>query len=249
MVWQALMWSRVAVGRREEAVAPYLRCFDHVSQAAAAGRDVELPGNRRLQFDAETGLAGELSPAWFDPLAAERALPEVGRAIGELVTPAPPAARVYYATLAVTAGVPDKAQSARAGIAEDSVLAALVDAQLQLAQGAPDQAAQRLQPHLPDVNRAVRPAALYWLGLAQVAHGAVPRRREGLLNLLTLPAVFGPSEPELAAAGLYVAHGTLVDLGDATGSIAVRRELLDRYGQTWHARKLREEDAQAKEHP
>ena len=28
MVFQALMWSRLAVGRREAALAPYLRCFD-----------------------------------------------------------------------------------------------------------------------------------------------------------------------------------------------------------------------------
>jgi hypothetical protein len=35
-------------------------------------------------------------------------------------------------------------------------------------------------------------------------------------------------------------------MGDTKGSIAVRRELLDRYASTWHARKLQAEDEKAK---
>jgi hypothetical protein len=35
-------------------------------------------------------------------------------------------------------------------------------------------------------------------------------------------------------------------MGDTKESIAVRRELLDRYATTWHARKLQAEDEKVK---
>jgi hypothetical protein len=242
LVFQALMWSRVAVGRREAALAAYLRCFDLLSEAARTGRTVEVPGTRRLQFDPQTGFTPELAPVWFDQSAAAEALPSVGRAISDMVTPPPPAARVYYATLAVAAGVPEKAESARAGLAAHPALAALVEAQLLLVQGDAGRAAHVLEPHLPTFGSDLRSVALYSLGRARVADADTARQREGLLQLLTLPAAYGASEPELAAAALYVALHTLADRGDATGSIALRRELLDRYGTTWHARRLRAED-------
>jgi hypothetical protein len=246
MVFQALMWSRLAVGQREAALAPYLRCFDCLKEAAAAGKSYELPGDRRLQVDLQSGLTAELSPVWFDAEAAQLALPAAASAISDMAPPPPPAARVHYATMALAAGAPDKAEQALAGLEGFATLRAIVDAQLQLARGAPDQAAQTLAAQLPEISREARPVALYWLGKARVAQADEPSRREGLLYLLELPAVFGQREPELAAAGLYDAMQTLAALGDTKGSIAVRRELLDRYAPTWHAKKLQAEDEKAK---
>ncbi len=246
MVFQALMWSRLAVGRREAALAPYLRCFDCLKEASAAGKPYELPGERRLQADLQTGTTGELSPVWFDGEAARQALPAVASAISDMAPPPPPAARVYYATLALAAGEPDKAEQAMAGLQGCAAQRAIVDAQVQLARGAPDQAAQTLAAQLSETGRDARPVALYWLGRARTAQTDEPTRREGLLCLLELPALFGEQEPELAAAGLYEAMRTLAALGDTKGSIAVRRELLDRYAPTWHAKKLQAEDEKAK---
>jgi hypothetical protein len=102
---------------------------------------------------------------------------------------------------------------------------------------------------LPELDDNLRPLAIYWLGRARVAPAEQAQRRAGLLNLLELPAVYGDQQPELAAAGLALAVQVLSELGDVKGSIAVRRELLDRYGQTWHARQLRNETEKADEHP
>ncbi len=249
LVFQALMWSRVAAGRREAAVAAYLRCWDLRHAAAQAGRTLELPGARRLQFDPETGVPPDLPPVWFDPVAAAEALPAVGRAIRAMVAPPPPAAQLYYATLALAAGMPEKAESARKGLAAYPPLAALVEAQALAAAGDAGRAAELLEPHLATLGPDLRCVALYLAGQARAADPDATHRRAGLLQLLTLPAAYGESSPDLAAAGLYVALHTLADQGDAKGSIALRRELLDRYGTTWHARQLRAEDSPRKEQP
>ncbi len=245
LVFQALMWARLAEGKREAALAPYLRVLACQQEATAAGKTWELPGERRMKVDSQTGFTGDLSPVWFDTEAARQALPAVAAAIGELNAP-PPAARVYYATLAIAAGTPEKAEQALAGLADFPALRAIVEVQRQLPQGVPDATLKLLVEQLPQFGRELRPVALYWLGRARVALPAVADRQEGLLNLLELPALFGQQEPELAAAGLYEAWQTLSALGDTKGSIAVRRELLDRYPSTWHARKLQAEDEKAK---
>ncbi|MHB8861327.1 MAG: hypothetical protein ACYC6N_02905 [Pirellulaceae bacterium] len=244
MVFQALMWSRLAAGRREAALAPYLRCVACLQAASQAGKPYELPGARRLQVDLASGLTAELSPVWFDAEAARLALPDVASAISDMEPP--PAVRIYYATLALAAGAPDQAEQALAGLEGFAALRAIVDAQMQLVRGAPEQAAQHLAAQLPEISRDLRPVALYWLGKAQVAQSDEATRRAGLLCLLELPAVFGQQEPELASAGLYEALQTLAALGDTKGSIALRRELLDRYAPTWHAQKLRAEDEKVK---
>jgi hypothetical protein len=156
---------------------------------------------------------------------------------------------VYYATLALAAGAPEKAESARAGLTAHPPLAAVVEVQSLAAHGEPGRAAQVLEPHLATFGSDLRSVALYLAGRARVADPDAARQREGLLQLLTLPAAYGESVPDLAAAGLYVALHTLADLGDAKGSIALRRELLDRYGTTWHARQLRAEDQPPKGQP
>ena len=245
LVFQALMWARLATGKREAALAPYLRVLACQQEAAAAGKTLELPGERRMTVAPQTGFASDLSPVWFDVEAARQALPAVAAAISELKAP-PPAARGYYATLAIAAGTPEKAEQALAGLQDFPALRAIVDVQRQLPQGVPAATLALLAEQLPQIGRELRPVALYWLGRARIALPELAVRQEGLLNLLELPALYGQQEPELAAAGLYEAWQTLSALGDTKGSIAVRRELLDRYPSTWHARKLQAEDEKAK---
>ena len=71
MVVQALMWGRLAAGRREEALEPYLRCVEYLRRMKGS---VSLPGERRLAHDPKTGLSPELLPVWFDERAAQTAL-------------------------------------------------------------------------------------------------------------------------------------------------------------------------------
>ncbi len=246
MVFQALMWSRLAHGQRAAALQPYLECVECLRQAQADGRTLDLPGSRQLQVDLKTGFSPELPPVWFDAEAARQALPAVGETISRMVKPRPPATRIYYATMALTAGDTDKAAQALGGLEGLPAWKVLVDAQIQISRDEADRAINDLQQQHDLFTGNMRPLALYWLGQAQLANPGSQIQQEGVLSLLRIPALFGQQQPELAAAGLYLAMHEVARQGDIKGSIAIRRELLDHYGQTWHAERLRQEDRKAK---
>lgn len=245
MVFQSLMWARLAVGRREAALPPYLNCVECLRRAAAEQRELTLPGARRLQVDLETGLSPELPPVWFDAEAAGAYLSETGRAISVMAEPRPPATRVYYATLALAADERGKARQALSGLEQLLDLKAIIEAQMRLSEGETAAAIEALDGQVDQLEEDVKPLALYWLGAARVSAGDPETRTAGLLDMLRIPAFYGEEQRELAAAGLYAAMHALAAAGDRTGSIAVRRELLDRYSRTWHARRVRTEDKKA----
>ena len=114
MVCQALMWSRLAAGRREAAVEPYLHCCELLRSGSI--RPADLPGERRLAIDPGTALSSELTPVWFDAAAAKAALPEVQQAIRGMTQPRPEGVYVYYATLALAAGEPAEADRVLASL-------------------------------------------------------------------------------------------------------------------------------------
>ncbi len=246
MVFQALMWSRLAAGQREAALQPYLECVECLRQAAAEGRTLSLPGPRQLQVDLATGLSSELPPVWFDAEAARQQLAAVGETIAGWGAASAPATRIYYATLALAAGETDKAVEAVAAAEGLPAWQTIVEAQTHISRSEADLAIQLLQRHWDQFTGDLQPLALYWLGQARLASADQALRQQGLLDLLRIAAVHGPQQPELAAAALDLAMHTVAQLGDMKGSIAIRRELLDRYGQTWHAERLRQQDTKAK---
>jgi len=243
MVLQGLMWARLEAGRREEAVEPYLDCYEYL-RAVGPARAV-LPGKRRPVLDLKTGMTPEIVPVWFDPKAAKAALPKVFEAVGRMKKPLPEAARVYYGTLALSAGEDQKAMQALGGIKGDQpAVAQLRDialAQREVLAGHPGEAVARLRGSLAKMEPANRALATYWLGMAKLAGKEPATRREGVLELLYLPALYGKTSPDLAAAGLYRSSKVLAELNDAAGASSVRRELLARYGQTYHAARLKAE--------
>ena len=240
LVMQAQMWGRIAGGQRAAAVEPYLYCFEYLRKHATEA--VPLPGDRRLKFDPATGLCEELPPIWFDGEAAKDALPAVAAAIAKLQEPRPGAARIYYASLAIAAGDDDAATRALAGIGNDNrrlaELKTILEAQREITSGSPADQTTALEKMRDELDAGNRPLAMYWLGVAKVGGEDPSTQREGVLDLLHLPAVHGEQSPELAAAGLYQAMQVLEELGDLRGSIALRSELLSKYGQTYHAAKL-----------
>ena len=239
MVFQGLMWARIAAGRREAAVEPYLRCYEYL-RSARAGK-IALPGKRRLAFDRETGMTPELPPVWFDPQAARAALPGVYRAVADMAPPRPGGTRVYYGTLALAAGERKQALEVLSGIADQrgplAELRAIAMAQAEVLAGAPGPAVRTLAADHAHFSPDNRPLAVYWLGMAKLAASDPGTRREGILELLRLPAVYGERFPELAAAALYQAMLAFDAAGERASRDAVRRELLERYGQTYHAAK------------
>jgi hypothetical protein len=240
MVAQSVMWSRLALGQREQAVEPYLRCLELLR--SSADHASKLPGKRRLSFDAKTGLTAELVPVWFDAKAAQQAMPAVLQAVTSQRQPRLIAGRVYYGTLALAAGDKTRGRQVLAGLDSSSViltqLGEIFAAQQEITAGNPTSATSKLKKMLPTIQPPLRPLLLYWLGRAEVQRDAVAEKRAGLLHLLRIPAEYAGKDPTLAAAALDLASRTLTELGDARGSRAVRKELFDRYAQTYHARKL-----------
>jgi len=243
MVFQSLMWARLAAGHREQAVEPYLRCFSYLQSTKSS--KVSLPGDRRLRYDPATGMTPELQPVWFNAEAAESSLAGAYRAVAEMQPPRPEGTRVYYGTLALAAGESDQAIHVLSGIESDHPgmiqLRDISIAQRAVVAGDSGTAIGRLEQNLDKFAPANKPLAVYWLGMAKLKSDDERVHREGILRFLHLPAIHGKLFPELAAAGLYEAMRALATAGDKKSHAAVRRELLDRYGQTYHAAKVKAE--------
>jgi hypothetical protein len=83
----------------------------------------------------------------------------------------------------------------------------------------------------------LHPLALYWLGRAQLAGEKPPMQQAGLLTLLRIPALEGNQSPELSAAALHEVAQFYAK--DAALAARLRREILQQFPSSWHARKLR----------
>ncbi len=237
MVMQATMWSRIAMGRRESAVEPYCRCYQYLRGQPAAND--ALPGERRLKYDPETGLCASLAPVWFDVAAAKAALPSVYKSISAMSRPRPQGAYVYFATMALAADDVSKANRGLAAITSDSgpvhELRDIIAVQRELLSGKPGAAVAALDARLADISAANQPLALYWLGRVKLASTDVGTKQSGLVQLLRIPALYGNQAPEISAAALSYGVDVLKQLDDVRGSVALRNELLVRYGQTYFA--------------
>jgi hypothetical protein len=237
MVMQATMWSRIALGRRESAVEPYFRCFQYL-RAHPDANDA-LPGERRLKYDPQTGLCASLAPVWFDVAAAKTALPNVFKSIRAISRPRPQGAYVYFATMALAAGQAAEADLGLAAITSDSgpirELRDIVAVQRELLTGKPGAASLTLDARLADISPANRPIALYWLGRVKLISTDVDTKKSGLVQLLRIPALHGSQAPEISAAALSYGVAVLKQFDDVRGSVALRNELLVRYGQTYFA--------------
>ena len=243
MVFQGLMWARLAVGRREAAVEPYLRCYNHLKSVPA--EKLSLPGNRRLRCDLQTGMTPELQPVWFDAQAAKSSLPGALKAVTEMTPPRPEGTRVYYGTLALAAGELDQAARVLGGIkGEQPSLAQLREiamAQGEVLGGRPGRAIGVLEGNLDKLTPDNKPLAIYWLGMSKLKSKDPRVQRQGILELLHLPAIYGDRFPELASAALYQSMVSFASAGDNESRAVVRRELLEQYSQTYHAAKVKAE--------
>lgn len=239
-VLQALMWGRLAVGQREASLAPYLQCYEILRRRGNS--EIRLPGERRLLLDARTALTSDITPVWFDTAAAKAAVPKVLQVIRGMKE-RPEGAFIYYASLASAAGddetagkVLDAIRSPEPPISE---LRDIIAAQREILSSAPTNIAVR---HLNDSSENMSsdnmPLSLYWLGRHRLYADDVETQQHGLLDLLRVSAVYGESQPELAGAALLLAMQKLAELKDVRGSVALRGELLAKYGSTYSAKQI-----------
>jgi hypothetical protein len=241
LVKQSVMWGRIAAGRREESVEPYLRCWELLTARKAAA--AALPGDRRLQFDPVTGLTSELPPVWFNAEAAKMALPAVKRRILEMPIPRPEGAYIYYATMAIAASDMEETTRALGAIKSNkppvAELLTIIEAQQEVVAGKPGVSIAKLELLAKRMTPENQPLAWYWIGMSKLRDTAAEVRQTGLLQLARIPALAGRQQPELAGAALYQIMQSLSAQGDASGGVSVRRELLERYGQTYYALRVR----------
>jgi hypothetical protein len=241
MVMQSVMWGRISAGRREEAVEPYLCCYELLRTRKSAENG--LPGERRLRWDPHTGLSPELVPIWFHSELAKKSLPAVFRRVAEMRKPRPDGASIYYATLAIAAGDVDAANKVLAVLNSDhpsiAELRTIIDAQREVLGGQPGIAVAKLGISVNQMQPDNQPLAWYWMGLSKLRDASMDEKQAGMLQLLRIPALAGRQNPELAAAALFHVMESLAAQGKASESVAVRRELLERYGQTYYALQVR----------
>lgn len=241
MVVQSVMWGRIAIGKREDAVEPYLNCFELLRARKSAAN--ALPGDRRLRFDSATGLTPELIPVWFDDTAARNVLPIVFRRIAEMQKPRPEGSSIYYATLALAAGDDSAATKVLAAIKSDHKdiveLRAVIDAQREVLAGQAGVSVAKLGILANEMKPANQSLAWYWLGMSKLREKESEVQASGMLQLLRIPALVGREQPELAGAALFHVMEALAAQGKASESVSVRRELLERYGQTYYAMQVR----------
>lgn len=230
LVCQSLMWGRLATGRREQAVEPFLLCMSLLASNAADAQ--RLPGTRRLAM--EGLICSDLPPVWLERGLARQGLPALWESISGMPTPRPAEAYLYYASLASAAGEFAEAekvlQAIPGGDAAHSAAVDLVRTQIDM-QRNPAVAGHPAELS-GDLSSATTALAHYWRGMRLLAADQRDQKRDGLLALLTIPAEAGERQPELAAAALQQAALGLAKLADETAARAVRRELTTRYSAT-----------------
>ncbi len=235
MVWQALMWGRMAEGKREEAVEPMLRCYAYLR--TTKNGDADLPGTRRLKYEEKSGICDELQMVWLDKDAARAAMPPLVPVIRNLKPPTA-GAYLYYATLAFAAGettagnnVLKQAEQLQATDLEKD-LVKISGAMNDALHGKVQPAIVALTAMQQQVSPELKPLHTFWLGYAESRRDTDREKLEGVVRMLRVPATYGKQVPEVSAAALYRAMQVLGDTGDAQGSVALRGELRLQYPQT-----------------
>lgn len=244
LVCQATMWGRLATGKREGAVEPYLRCQELLRRGTAKG--MLLPGTRRLDSTADHCYCPDLVPLWFDKGAAKEALPGIQEAIRRISLPRPEEAYLYFASLAATAEDYPAAQKVLDAVKGQDPgcqqWKTIIQAQMELQQGAPAGNMSTIRAEAAKLQPELRGVAHYWLAAANSNSQDETSLRDAALDFLFVPAQFEEQDREVSAAGLYQALLVLVKLKDEQGAAAIRRELAAEYGDTTHGRKLREQE-------
>lgn len=221
-----LMWGRLAHGQREAAVEPCLVLLDIQKRARER---LSTVGPRRLVLDLNAGLSPELPPVFLNARAAEAALPGARKAAETLGMPG---GWLLVASLELAAGQGDAAGKtlARLGKGPRDVdeLRRVLEARKWRLLGQADRAREAVGD-LPQTGLdATRPLARLALGEALVGSPVEADRRNGVIDLLYLPAIDADTHPDLAALALDLAARTLEALHDPEAKL-LRKDLRDRF--------------------
>ncbi len=242
MVFQAVMWARLAEGQRASAVAPYLRCYAYLRDNKKLSESI--PGNRQLKFDPVTAMTPEILPIWFDKANATTALTELSETIRTLSKPVPPGARIYYGTMAIAAGQIETGERVLASLGQPSGSLGqwmmVAGAYSESERGGDNQTIMSLHANLSSMSPTIQPLASYLIGCDQLRRGS-DKQDEGILTLLSVVAVHGENYPELAAASIAAAIDSAQTRNDSNSrhmASVLRKELLRTFPTSHHAQAL-----------
>jgi hypothetical protein len=220
-----------------------LRCrLRREARAAAADAWLALYANRLESgarradaspaIDPATGLAPALPPLWFDGPAA-RAFAEPGLAGVDAGTDAPARALdvLYRAAAAQAIGRPiDADAAARAARLASSTPGGSFVTEIVMAQIGGPQARQKARTALePELSPGAEPWRSVWariaVGRSLLREPEPARRREGVLDLLSVPAFRGEVSPFLTGLALADAAVGSAALGDERAARVLAGEL------------------------
>jgi hypothetical protein len=237
------MESRLYHSDDLEAVEPFLRAAMHQTRldldTRSALQPLLLPASELSQM-----VSSQVLPIWFESGKAARSYADLNRSIESGEVARTSGALVYLASLAVAAenyGLADQliSEIRSRGSAEDqnAEWTSLIDANRQLSSGEAGRGRQILKPLFEgsadqDNASAIRAVALYLAG----AHPDLDNLETQMLNLLSVPAIYGDRYPRLSAAALYMACSISREKSDPKQVRILVNELLRRYPNTYHGR-------------
>ena len=261
LVCVATMKSRAGQGSgarsRAGGVLPFLRASS--IQNKVDQKTLELSGTNGIVDKTQNAISPELLPIWFDIDQVRTSAKQIAKLDSELrqsdagASTTQAALAIYLASMQIELGQNELANANlnRLGSNQNNSIATWSTVlRARMLQKAGDHV--RAQAMLDRNSRSLvgdaRPVAIYYRGLSEFEiHNTKPNQNQNPLNavvdtelsksslmLMRLPAIYGDSNPEIAAAGLYQAAMIAKLRGQTKQSKNLLRELLQRYPRTYH---------------
>jgi len=210
LILVAAFKSRLATGRRADAVLPFLR-------ASKLRRQKKVTEKKSIELGVSdaallAGVTAEILPVWFDQAAALNA--------GNSKSAQPLLNELKNRTSPLPNGWRE-----------------ILQTQLDIADGKSVSAISRLQKQMDSFPIGLRMTANYLVG---VELGKDPQSLDlAVLTLLKIPAAGQQNLSALNAAALYQASQLLQKDGQEGEVLTVENELLNRFSNTYHARLIK----------
>ncbi len=225
IVAEGLLRCRLARGARAAAVIPWLE----TRRLLNAGLKPTAYTAMRPVIDFQTGLCAQLPPVWTRSVGVEQMLADLGQYSGA----APQVQRLAAlyaraARLALGAPIEDAAAFYRSDESWDRdpgvVVATAFVAALERVKPMPADPEKVLARPLREEG-PLTPWAFFLRGLARVESADADRRRQGLVDLLTIPAMHREANAYLAGFAIERAAAVLEQMGRAADAASLRAEL------------------------
>ena len=253
----ATMKARIHSQDYAGAVLPFLQAAKLQREHPATGIENTIDQETVFRLlpaaDVESMLSSEILPIWFDKDQAKQACETLANSFVPTSAATETGAIVYLTSLAIETERLELARELMALLENPDELATpwqiVLRAQLEIATGHPDKAAELLAAESQKLSEATQAMGWYLKAAPCFAPvdpaGHVPVvelnddvTNQAILDLLKIPAIFGQQYPALAAAAIYQAANIVATQGQTSEYEILRQELMLRYPDSYQARLL-----------